>query len=487
VDQPEQAVQEALRFVGNLKTPTITDLKLDLGAGLDQVFSSAAGKVSRGQEVTLLARTHHPLPDSVKVSGNFAGKPFSKSHRLSAKSGRDYAYVPTLWARRYLQNLMGADLHKNRGVIIRLGTDYALMTPFTSFLVLESEDQYNRMGIKRRVRDPIWGLVPQAALTLPDGLHDGLADGVEAVAAAPGALFGCDAKRMLSEAPQEKPAQAPSSPKVKLDTADDPLGGLRADGDMGGKGKRLREGLYGLKGPKDNPDPHMAKLLAQDAAKNAGVLGVFRQTQSSHIASIFGRDSALGRDATNALGNLIGSELQEAYGVVGGLGLVGPGKGGGGTGEGTYGVGNLGTIGKCVGNACGPGSNSGYWNHGPGIDRFKRHGTGPEVTGGIVKTRGRLDKEIIRRVIRSHLKEVKFCYESELVKKPDLYGRLTVQFTITPTGTVSSSAVEQSSVGNRNVEQCIAAAVKRWTFPQPEDGGIVLVNYPFVLQAPAGK
>jgi len=82
---------------------------------------------------------------------------------------------------------------------------------------------------------------------------------------------------------------------------------------------------------------------------------------------------------------------------------------------------------------------------------------------------------------------VKFCYETELVRKPDLYGRLTIQFTITPTGTVSSSAVERSSVGNRAVEQCIASAVKRWTFPQPEDGGIVLVNYPFVLQSPAGR
>jgi TonB family protein len=231
----------------------------------------------------------------------------------------------------------------------------------------------------------------------------------------------------------------------------------------------------------------MAKMLAQDAAKSAGVLGVFRKPESSHVASIFGRDSALGRDAINALGGLIGSELQEAYGVPGGLGLVGPGKGGGGTGEGTYGVGNLGTIGKCVGSACGPGTGTGYWNRGPGIDRVKRMGDGPEVTPGIVKARGRLDKEIIRRVIRSHLKEVKFCYETELVRKPDLYGRLTIQFTITPTGTVSSSAVERSSVGNRAVEQCIASAVKRWTFPQPEDGGIVLVNYPFVLQSPAGR
>jgi TonB family protein len=97
--------------------------------------------------------------------------------------------------------------------------------------------------------------------------------------------------------------------------------------------------------------------------------------------------------------------------------------------------------------------------------------------------RGALDKEIIRRVIRSHIKEVKFCYEQELLRKPDLYGRVTVQFTITPMGSVSSSAVQQSTMGNAKVEQCIARAVQRWEFPKPQGGGIVIVAYPFVLKA----
>lgn len=191
VDLADQAVQEALRFVGQLKTPTITNLKLDAGAGLDQVFVSAAGKVSRGQEVTLLARTHHPLPTTIGVSGELGGKPFQKSYQVSARSGREYAYVPTLWARRYLQQLLGADLQKNRGTIIRLGIDYALMTPFSSFLVLDSEEAYQRFGIPRRPKDPLWGLVPRAALD------------PELLAAAPFALFGCAAKR-------EAPARATS-------------------------------------------------------------------------------------------------------------------------------------------------------------------------------------------------------------------------------------------------------------------------------------
>ena len=66
---------------------------------------------------------------------------------------------------------------------------------------------------------------------------------------------------------------------------------------MGSKKSKKKTGLYGLKGPKDNPDPHLAKRLAEDAAKDAGVLGLLKSASGSHIASIFGRDTALGTDA----------------------------------------------------------------------------------------------------------------------------------------------------------------------------------------------
>ncbi len=62
VDAPEQAVVRALELSGALKTPTITDLEVEVGEGLDDVFISAGGKLSRGQEMVLLARTHHDLP-----------------------------------------------------------------------------------------------------------------------------------------------------------------------------------------------------------------------------------------------------------------------------------------------------------------------------------------------------------------------------------------------------------------------------------------
>jgi TonB family protein len=293
-------------------------------------------------------------------------------------------------------------------------------------------------------------------------------------------LFNSENKyiKSLIKPPEEKDEQIPEWLKKK--GQDDGGGkGKRHKGDegkMGSKKSKNKEGLYGLKGPKDNPDPHMAKMLAEDAAKKAGVLGIFKASEGSHIASIFGRDSALGNDAVNALGGLIGNQIGEAYGV-GGLGLVGTGRGGGGTGEGTIGLGNLGTIGKGGGGGYG----SGY-GRGMGGIGTRRAGT-PDVIPGQAQVRGSLDKEIIRRVIRSHIKEVKFCYEQELLRKSDLYGRVTIQFTITPMGSVSSSAVQNSTMNNSKVDQCIARAVQRWEFPKPQGGGIVIVSYPFVLKA----
>jgi len=257
-------------------------------------------------------------------------------------------------------------------------------------------------------------------------------------------------------------------------------------GKMGSPKTRSKDGLFGMKGPRDNGDPHMAKLRAAEAAKQAGVLGIFRSNEASAVTSVFGRDTALGRDAMNALGGLVGHEMREAYGLPSGLGLVGDKDGGGGTGPGTLGPGPLGTIGKGVSGTCdmcGPH----YWRQGAYLSRARHRADVPEPVAGQVKMRGKLDKEIIRRVIRSHIQEVKFCYESELVRRPDLYGRVTVQFTITPQGSVASSAIESSTLHDSQVEKCIAQSVRRWTFPKPEDGGVVLVTYPFVLHAATAR
>jgi TonB family protein len=298
-------------------------------------------------------------------------------------------------------------------------------------------------------------------------------------------LFNTDNKfvQILIKPPEQKQDEIPDWLKKK---GPDEQGGTGTkhkgeEGKMGKKTSKNKTGLYGLKGPKDNPDPHLAKRLAEDAAKDAGVLGLLKgDSGGSHIASIFGRDTALGTDAEDALGGLIGNQIGEAYGV-GGLGLVGTGRGGGGTGEGTIGLGTLGTIGK----GGGGGDGAGY---GRGVGRLGgRVARAPTVIAGRAEVKGSLDKEIIRRIIRRHINEVKYCYQTELQANPNLYGRVMIQFTIMATGNVMSSNVQSSTMGNAKVESCIANAVRRWTFPKPKGGGIVIVSYPFVLRSAGGE
>jgi TonB family protein len=295
-------------------------------------------------------------------------------------------------------------------------------------------------------------------------------------------LFNADSRfvNFLIKPPEEKEEEIPEWLKKK---GPDEQGGKGKrhkgeEGKMGKKTSKNKEGLYGLKGPKDNPDPHLAKKLAEENAKNAGILGVLKMNEGSHLASIFGRDTAAGSDAVNVLGGLIGNEIGEAYGV-GGLGLVGTGTGGGGTGEGTIGLGNFGTIGK----GGGGGNGSGYGRGAGGLGG--RRARAPDVIPGQANVRGSLDKEIIRRIIRRHINEVKYCYESELTKKADLSGRVSVQFTIAATGQVIASVLQSSTMGNLRVENCVVQAVRRWEFPKPMGGGIVIVSYPFNFTAGA--
>jgi TonB family protein len=110
----------------------------------------------------------------------------------------------------------------------------------------------------------------------------------------------------------------------------------------------------------------------------------------------------------------------------------------------------------------------------------------PETIPGKAEVRGSLDKEIIRRVIRQHINEMKSCYEERLPARPDMSGRVSVKFTIAATGMVTESELAHSTMNEPTVEACLIKAVRRWQFPRPEGGGIVIVTYPFSFTPSGG-
>lgn len=113
----------------------------------------------------------------------------------------------------------------------------------------------------------------------------------------------------------------------------------------------------------------------------------------------------------------------------------------------------------------------------------------PSESGSVrtesTEVTGSLDREVITRVVRRHINEVRYCYERALSDEPLLSGRLTVSFVISPSGSVSVASIRDStfpvSSTTAAMNACVASAVRRWVFPTPVGGGIVTVNYPFVL------
>jgi TonB family protein len=109
---------------------------------------------------------------------------------------------------------------------------------------------------------------------------------------------------------------------------------------------------------------------------------------------------------------------------------------------------------------------------GPGVVLRQPSGLGGEAAS--------LPPEVVQRVVRGRLSEAQRCYETALVRSPDLAGKLTVHFVIGTEGRVSSAAVESSDLGEAGMERCILEVFRAMSFPKPR-GSVVSVRYPLTF------
>jgi len=273
--------------------------------------------------------------------------------------------------------------------------------------------------------------------------------------------------------PEKVPDVLTAKPGTSGDAGDAHAGASGIAGDPTSKRPKGKMSIAG-----NGIDMHLGKTQAADAIRTRGILGILNAGANSPFASILGRETAVGDAAENIMGQLVGDQVANGWGL-GGLGATGTGAGGGGFGEGTLGTGRFGTVGN--------GGTGHNYGGGPVGALGTRHALKvPTVGGGIAHVRGSLDKDIIRRVVRLHMNEVKYCYDQELVKKASIEGRIAVQFVISPLGQVLSSVLQSTTMSNLRVEKCVVDAVRRWEFPKPDGGGIAIVSYPFNFVSGSG-
>jgi hypothetical protein len=285
----------------------------------------------------------------------------------------------------------------------------------------------------------------------------------------------------------EREQAATESEQLAESDADEREGGSGAQaqgesGSMGSPNTKQTAHRYGVKGPHDNPDPHIARETAQREASEFGMIGLLASGAGGdpHAPTApWARDESLGSDAESARGNMWGASIDEAFGA-GGLGLTGVGEGGGLRGEG-IGLGFIGTIGSGSGDGLGQGFGPGHGgpsHHGRLAPGHTPHA--PLVRIGVTTVKGQLPAEIIQRIVRQNYGRFRLCYEGGLRNNPALQGRVEVRFAIGRDGAVSSVSNGNSDLPDAAVVKCVVQAYYGLSFPQPE-GGIVTVVYPIMF------
>jgi hypothetical protein len=255
--------------------------------------------------------------------------------------------------------------------------------------------------------------------------------------------------------------------------------GTRAKGEEGSMGNPNTKDTghkYGVQGPKDNPDPHLAKQAALQEAAQFGMIGLISTMgggDPNAPTAPWGREESSGQDEKSARGNMFGDTIGDSFGA-GGLGLSGVGEGGGGRGEG-IGLGNFGGLGHGAGTGTGQGIGNGRGRLGGG-----HQVKAPRIREGATTVNGRLPPEVIQRIVRQNFGRFRLCYENGMRNNPNLQGRVTVKFIIDRSGAVSMTADGGSDLPDQAAVQCVVRGFGNLSFPQPE-GGMVTVVYPIMF------
>ena len=264
----------------------------------------------------------------------------------------------------------------------------------------------------------------------------------------------------LMERLTEIQVEEPPPEEEKKDANPDAGEGAKAKKEEGKVGKKESK----MKEAKGDKVEISQKQKDKEIVENAGIMGAL--SDAGNIEGL-GGNSGLDASLQGGLGGVIGAKGVQMG--SGGLGGSGSGLGGGGSADGLGGLGNKGT---------GRGS-SGYGTGGGSYGKKKSGGIGK--IGGEPIILGSLDKSLIDAVIKNNMNQIKYCYSRELNKNPSLGGKIVIKFVIAKDGTVSKADVKSSSMGSPAVESCITSRFRKFKFPEPKGGGIVIVSYPFIF------
>jgi Mg-chelatase subunit ChlD len=157
VSDQENIEEKVSRLQKKIGTPVISSLSIDWGqADVTAVYPKSPGDLFAGTQLMVMGRFTKAGTFDVTLRGRSGTQVIEQKQKLTFPDRMDVApAIPYLWAMRKVAALLD-DLRKNGQnpeivkELISLSKQYRIATPYTSFLVLESEAAYDQHGIDRK-------------------------------------------------------------------------------------------------------------------------------------------------------------------------------------------------------------------------------------------------------------------------------------------------------------------------------------------------
>lgn len=157
VEPREDIEVKVSNFFAKVNSPVLTDLRLDMGGvETDLIYPRQMPDLFRGTQIALIGRYRNPR-DLERVRVRLTGQSNRQERAFMYENLRfpltedANDFLPRLWATRRVGWLMeqirsNGEQAELRDEIVDLGTRYGIVTPYTSYLAIESGEQITVTG-----------------------------------------------------------------------------------------------------------------------------------------------------------------------------------------------------------------------------------------------------------------------------------------------------------------------------------------------------
>ncbi len=168
ISEKEDIEVKVSGFFRKIESPVLTDLKLDFGSGIrvSKKYPRDIPDFFKGSSISILGRYRGSGSTEITLKGKISGrkKIFRSKCKFTSDSGND-DFIPLLWSSRrigYLLDQIRLNGEKKEIIeeIILLAKKYGIITPYTSFLIIEDE---KKLVSRRKIERVQQVLAPSAA------------------------------------------------------------------------------------------------------------------------------------------------------------------------------------------------------------------------------------------------------------------------------------------------------------------------------------